>query len=411
MGRRAIELSPLEVARLTAPGFYSVGVVPGLALQITSRGTRSWILRIRVAGKRRDMGLGAFPGVTLAGAREKARVMREQVDNGIDPILDRRLKKSALTAELARSITFTQATDGFLKDKAAGWKNAKHAAQWAATLEQYAFPVIGKLQARDVDLPHVLAILRPLWEVKTETASRLRGRIDNILDWATVHGYRAGPNPARWKGHLDKLLPAPSKVSKVEHLAALPYQQINLFLNNLHLMEGIAARAVEFAIITAARSGEVRGATWDEINLQDAVWTIPAERMKAGKEHRIPLSDRALQLLLALPRSEDSEHVFPSPRGKELSDMSLSAVLRRMAAGFTVHGMRSTFRDWAGETTGFPREVIEHALAHQIKDRAEAAYARGSLFEKRRRLMAEWSTYAYTPAAAGATVTPIRGGV
>ncbi|MDD5365335.1 MAG: integrase arm-type DNA-binding domain-containing protein [Gallionellaceae bacterium] len=410
MGKRAIELSALEVSRLAKPGLHFVGVVAGLALQVTATGARSWIMRIRIAGKRRDMGLGGYPDVTLAGAREKARQIRDMADQGIDPILERRLKKSALAAELAKSITFSQAAEQFIKDKSPEWKNAKHAAQWSATLEQYAYPVIGKMHVMDIELPHILNILRPIWTTKTETASRLRGRIDNVLDWATVQGYRTGPSPARWKGHLDKLLAAPAKTAKVEHHAAMPYQQINGFLAALGGMEGIAARAVEFAILTAARSGEVRGATWAEIDLQAGVWTIPEERMKAGKEHRIPLSDRALSLLIALPRLADTETVFFSPRGGVLSDMSLTAVMRRMEIDATVHGFRSSFRDWAGETTAYPREVIEHALAHQLKDKAEAAYARGTLFDKRRRLMDDWAKFCGTVQATAGKVLVMRKG-
>lgn len=412
MGRKASELGALEVSRLTGEGLHFVGGVAGLALQVrASRDgktvARSWVLRVTVAGKRRDMGLGGYPDVTLAGAREKARKMREMVDSGQDPILERRIAKSKLAAELAKSITFQRAAEGFLKDKSPEWKNAKHAAQWSATLEQYAYPVIGKMQVRDIELAHILSILRPIWTTKTETASRLRGRIDNVLDWATVHGYRTGPSPARWKGHLDKLLAKPSKAAKAGHHAAVVYQRVGEFITDLRQRDGMSARALEFTILTAARSGEVRGATWAEFDLKSGIWTVPAGRMKAGKEHRIPLSARALALLASLPKLDKGELVFWSPRGGKLSDMSLTAVMRRMGMSETVHGFRSTFRDWAGETTGYPREVIEHALAHQLRDKAEAAYARGTLFEKRRRLMEDWAEYCFT-ASAGGTVLPLR---
>lgn len=412
MGRKAFELGAMKVSNLTEKGLHFVGGVAGLALQVKPSQdgktvSRSWVLRVTIAGKRRDMGLGGYPDVTLAGAREKARKMRDMVDSGIDPIQERRIAKSKLAAELAKSITFMQAAESFLKDKSPEWKNAKHAAQWGATLEQYAYPVIGKMFVRDIELAHILNILRPIWTTKTETASRLRGRIDNVLDWATVHGYRTGPSPARWKGHLDKLLAKPSKTAKVEHHAAVPYQQINEFITDLRDKDGMSARALEFTILTAARSGEIRGATWNEFDLKAGIWTIPEGRMKAGKEHRIPLSSRALALLASLPRLDGADVVFGSPRGGKLSDMSLTAVMRRMGMRETVHGFRSTFRDWAGETTGYPREVIEHALAHQLKDKAEAAYARGTLFEKRRRLMHEWAEYCYTASANGAIV-PLR---
>ncbi len=255
----------------------------------------------------------------------------------------------------------------------------------------------------------MLKVLEPIWTIKTETASRLRGRIENVLDWASARKFRKGENPARWRGHLDKLLPKPSKVARVEHHAALPYQEIGAFMAELRQREGFGARALEFAILTATRSGEVRGATWDEINLRDKIWTIPEGRMKAGKEHRVPLSDVAVMLLKGLPRFEGSALVFPSASGKMLSDMTMTATLKRMGrSGLTAHGFRSTFRDWAGELSTFPREVIEHALAHQLKDKAEAAYARGSLFDKRRKLMVAWEKYCDRIGVVSNNVTAIR---
>ena len=396
MGRKATELNALAVSRLQEPGLHFVGGVSGLALQVTVTGARTWVVRIRVAGKAREMGLGSYPTVTLANAREKARAARDLVEAGKDPIAERRAKKTALAADLQKSVTFEWCAREFIKDKSPEWKNAKHASQWTATLEQYAFPVIGKMLVKDVELPHVMAILRPIWKDKTETATRVRGRIDNVLDWATVHEYRSGPSPARWKGHLDKLLSAPNKTAKVEHHAALPYGEMGAFMARLSEQEGMGARALQFAILTAARSGEVRGATWAEIDLNAGTWTIPEGRMKAGKEHRIPLSQSAIDLLKKLPRIAGTDLAFPAPRGGALSDMTLTAVLRRMSVNVTAHGFRSTFRDWAGETTAHPREVIEHALAHQLKDKAEAAYSRGTLFDKRRRLMDDWAKYCGT---------------
>lgn len=408
MGRKATELNALAVSRLHEPGLHFVGGVSGLALQVTATGARTWVVRIRVAGKAREMGLGSYPTVTLAAAREKARAARDLVEAGKDPIAERRAKKTALAADLQKSVTFEWCAREFIKDKSPEWKNAKHASQWTATLEQYAFPVIGKMLVKDVELPHVMAILRPIWKDKTETATRVRGRIDNVLDWATVHEYRSGPSPARWKGHLDKLLSAPNKTAKVEHHAALPYGEMGAFMERLSEQEGMGARALQFAILTAARSGEVRGATWAEIDLNAGTWTIPEGRMKAGKEHRIPLSQSAIDLLKKLPRIAGTDLAFPAPRGGALSDMTLTAVLRRMSVNVTAHGFRSTFRDWAGETTAHPREVIEHALAHQLKDKAEAAYSRGTLFDKRRRLMDDWAKYCGTVLTIADNVLELR---
>lgn len=408
MARKAKELSALEVNRLTKPGFYAVGGVAGLALQITPSGARSWILRATVGTRRRDIGLGGFPDVTLAGAREAARLARDKIKNGIDPVEESKAKRNALAAAQASAITFSDAAAKYIAAHESGWKNAKHAAQWSATLETYAYPTIGKLRVSSIETAHVIAILETIWTTKTETASRLRGRIESVLDWATVRGFRKGENPARWRGHLDKLLPARSKVRKVDHHAALPYSQVGAFMADLSKVEGMGARALEFAILTGTRSGEVRGATWAEIDVSAAVWTIPESRMKAGKEHRIPLSDSAIALLNTLPRIVGTDLVFPSAKNSTLSDMTLTAVLRRMEKPVTAHGFRSSFRDWAGETTAYPREVIEHALAHQLKDKAEAAYARGTLFDKRRRLMTDWAKHCGT-VQPEASVTPIRG--
>lgn len=409
MPRKAKELSALEVNRLTAPGLHFVGGVAGLAMQINDSGARSWILRATVGARRRDIGLGGFPDVTLAGAREAARTARAKIKEGIDPVEESKAKRSALVAAQAAAITFGEAAAKFIEAHESGWKNAKHAAQWSSTLETYAFPTIGKIRVSDIETAHVITILEKIWTTKTETASRLRGRIESVLDWATVRGYRKGENPARWKGHLDMLLPARAKVQKVEHHAALDYREVGAFMAELAKIEGMGARALEFAILTVARSGEVRGATWAEIDEKAGIWTIPAGRMKAEKEHRIPLTSTALALLAKLPRIAGTDLIFPNSNEtpSALSDMTLTAVLRRMGVAVTAHGFRSTFRDWAGETTAYPREVIEHALAHQLKDKAEAAYARGTLFDKRRRLMADWAKHCATVASTG-SVTAIR---
>lgn len=393
MPKIAKELSALAVQRLTTPGLHAVGGVAGLLLQVKDSGARTWILRVRVGGKRRDMGLGGFPTVTLAMARERAREARLAVDQGIDPVEQRINARKAAAASSQSNITFEQAARQFVEAKRHEWKNEKHEAQWSSTLDQYAFPVIGRLHVRDIQLSHVLKILEPIWTQKTETASRLRGRIESILDWATVRHYRDGLNPARWKGHLDKTLAAPNKVARKRHFAALPWAQMPGFMAELRKRDGISARALEFGILCASRSAEIRGALWSEIDLDAALWVIPADRMKAEKEHRVPLSQAAVDLLRTMPRLAGSELVFPSPRGKELSDMSLTAVLRRMNLDVTQHGFRSTFRDWSAEATNYPREVAEMALAHTIGDKVEAAYRRGDLFEKRRAMMDEWATY------------------
>jgi len=364
-----------------------------LALQILPGGGRTWVLRATMGGKRRDMGLGGFPDVTLADARAAARKARELIREGLDPINEARAALSANRASRVKDITFEQAALAYMAAHEAGWRNAKHAQQWRNTLETYAFPIIGPLIVKDVGVPHILTILEPIWKKKTETATRLRGRLEQVLDWATARGYREGLNPARWRGHLDKLLARPSKVAKVEHRAALPFTEIGAFMKQLRAADVMGARALEFAILTAARSGEVRGATWSEIDLSAKVWTVPAARMKANREHRVPLSATVLTFLARLPRMAGSDLVFPAPRGGPLSDMTLSAVLRRMKVPAVPHGFRSTFRDWASERTSYPRDAAEMALAHTIGDKVEAAYRRGDLFEKRRRMMADWAAF------------------
>lgn len=426
MPRVAKELSAAEVRRLTEPGFYAVGGVAGLHLSVRNEQARSWILRTRVGSLRRDIGLGGFPDVTLAGAREAAREAKEKIRAGIDPVAERRELRSQLLAQQAREVTFADAAAEVIKNKQAEASNPKHAAQWASTLKTYAFPVLGKMAVADIEIAHVLKVLRPHWETKTETMTRVRQRVEAVLAWATANGHRSGDNPAAWRGNLDAVLPKPSKVAKVKGHAALPYACAAEFMADLRTRDGLAAKALEFTILTASRSGEVRGATWDEIDLAAKVWTVPADRMKAKVEHRVPLSPAAVSLLEALPRMEGNPLVFPAPRGGEMSDATMAAVIKRMNANrpegeaytdpkqdkrpITVHGFRSTFRDWAGESTAYPGEAIEQALAHTIRNAAEAAYRRGDMLEKRRRLMADWADYLAAPAGSAGSVTPIRRG-
>jgi integrase len=408
MPKKAAELGPLAVSRLKTPGLHPVGGVSGLRLQVSATGARSWILRTMIAGRRCDKGLGGFPDVSLAVARESAKRVRNLIAEGVDPIEQNRVTRSALAASVAAAWTFDQCAEKYIEAKTPEWSNAKHAAQWTSSLETYASPFIGNLLVRDVGLPHVLDVLRPIWETKTETATRVRSRLEAVLDWAATSGYRDGVNPARWKGHLENILAAPRKVTKVEHHAALPVADLGAFMAKLRAAEGKGARALEFAILTAARSGEVRGATWEEIDLDAATWIVPAERMKASKEHRVPLSDAAVDLLKSTAKESRKGLVFVAPRGGALSDMTLSAVLRRMKVAAVPHGFRSTFRDWASELTAYPSEMAEMALAHTIDSKVEAAYRRGDLFEKRRAMMADWATFCALVKKAVTVTTPIR---
>ncbi|MCU0732980.1 MAG: integrase arm-type DNA-binding domain-containing protein [Hyphomonas sp.] len=411
MPRKAKTLSAIEVRRLVKPGLHAVGEPDGLCLQVRPAVgdgvARSWILRTLVGGKRRSVGLGSFEDVTLAQARELAREMKLGIrQKGADPIAER---QQARLARIRRQTTptFDACRDEFLRAKTKEFANPKHAAQWLSTLETYASPHIGTLPVDAIELEHVLEVLVPIWNAKPETASRVRGRIESVLAYARAKKHRHGDNPARWRGGLDAVLPKPAKVKTVKHHAAMPFAQLPEFWPQLAAREGTAARALQFAILTACRSGEVRGAKWAEIDLEAAVWIIPAARMKAGKEHRVPLSPPALALLQGLPRVNDL--VFPAPRGGEMSDATMAAVLKRMERPeITVHGFRSTFRDWAGETTNFERETIEHALAHQLKNKAEAAYARGTLMAKRKALMQAWADFA-TGKAPASNVVPLRG--
>ncbi len=394
MPKVAKELSALEISRLTAPGMVAVGGVAGLYLHVNRSGGRCWILRALIGNRRRDMGLGGYPTVTLAGAKERARAARQAIDQGVDPIAERQQAKSALAASQATAKTFEQCAIEYIERHRDTWANAKHAAQWASTLEAYAYPVMGKLLVSDVGQAHVLACLEPIWKTKTETATRVRGRIEKVLDYATVRKYRTGENPARWKGHLEQLLPAPGKIAKVEHHRALPVDAMGAFMAQLRKQPGTAAKALELAILCASRSGEVRLATWREFDFDAKIWTIPGERMKAKVQHRVPLSESAMRILREHSnQSSPDALVFPAASGKPLSDMTLTALTRRMGIDAVPHGFRSTFRDWCAECTNYPRDLAEQALAHKLENKVEAAYLRSDVLEKRRALMQAWADH------------------
>jgi integrase len=411
MARTIGKLTALKVDKAKRPGMYGDG--GGLYLRVTDDGAKNWVFRYMLNGRPRWMGMGPLHTVSLAEARKRAGEHRLRRHDGIDPIEARRAERLRARLDAAKAVTFKECADSYIRSHRAGWRNEKHAAQWEATLAAYAEPIMG-LAVQTIDTALVLKCLEPIWTAKPETAGRVRGRIESILDWAKVRGYRAGENPARWKGHLDHLLPARGKVRKVEHHAALPYAELPSFLVALREQDGIAARALEFAILTAARTGEAIGARWGEINLLDKVWTVPANRMKAGKEHRVPLCPRVLAILeeMQVHRSADDGFVFPGGKpGKPLSNMAFLMLLRRMDRDdLTAHGFRSSFRDWAAERTNFPAEVAEMALAHTVSDKTVAAYNRSDLFDRRRRLMQQWATFCTTPPAQErqSNVAPIR---
>jgi integrase len=370
----------------------------GLYLQVTE-GTsgalhRSWLYRFSMSGRERQMGLGSLEMVLLADAREKAVEARKLVKEGKDPIEAKHAARAALALEAAKAMTFDQCREAYIQSHGAGWRNTKHAAQWTNTLKTYVSPVIGKMPVQSIDTGLVIKVLEPIWTTIPETAGRVRGRIEAVLDWAKARGYRESENPARWRGHLDKLLPAQSKIRVVKHHAALPYGEIPDFIASVRSRDAVAASALEFAILTAARTGEVIGARWSEIEVTGKLWTVPADRMKAGRDHRVPLCDTALAVIARMQKIKTNEFVFPGERRAMLSNMALLMLLRRMnRTDLTSHGFRATFRTWAAERTNFPREVIEAALAHVVGDETERAYQRGDLFEKRRQLMTAWGAY------------------
>lgn len=398
MAKQIEKLTPEFVATVDKPGMYPDGL--GLYLQVSKWQTKSWLFRYSQNYRLRSLGLGACHTVTLTEARKRAKQARQQLLDGNDPIDTKHEKRRAALATRARMMTFDQCATAYIEAHRHGWKNPKHADQWTNTINTYASPTIGSLAVSAVDTALVMKVLQPIWTTKTETATRLRGRIESILGWATVSGYRSGDNPARWRGHLDNLLPKRSKVAKVAHHPALPYSEMAGFIKQLRAQAGVAALALEFTILTATRTGEIIGARWDEIDLASKTFTIPSERMKAEREHRVPLCTRAIKILKEL-LPLGGEFVFPGLKPKKpLSNMAMLKVLQRMGRGdLTVHGFRSTFRDWAAERTEYPHEMAEMALAHTIDNKVEAAYRRGDLFKKRIRMMQDWQKHCETISA------------
>lgn len=401
MARQLNRLTAIAVTRAKKPGYYSDG--GGLFLRIGPTGAKSWSFRYKVAGKTHEMGLGPTHTIKLVEARQRAQHARKQRLDGIDPIAARRATRARQEAAAAKAMTFRQAAERYFAAHRAGWV-PDHAKIWERSLSIHAHPIIGHIAVADVELAHIMSVLEPMWLRKTHTANAVRSRIEAVLGWATTHGYRSGDNPARWRGHLENLLPKQSKVRPIVPFAALPYADINDFMARLRQQPSISARALEFAILTGTRTGEVLGTEWSEIDLSDRLWIIPAKRMKARREHRVPLSDPAVELIDALPRG--GEHVFQGATGSVLEGTALLMVMRRMGKrGTTVHGFRSTFSTWAAERTNYSFEVREMALAHLVGNQVERAYQRSDLFERRRRLMQDWAAFCSTPAASGEVVT------
>jgi integrase len=392
MARKINQLTALRIQRIKGRGLYPDG--SGLYLQVSGT-SKSWIYRYMLDGRERYMGLGSYPIIGLAEARTKVAAQRKLKQDGVDPIDARQAQKRNAKIQAASTVTFKAAAEKYLATHSPSWKNKVHIRQWSTTLEHYVYPALGSETVGAIDLDLVLSVLEPIWRSKTETASRVRQRIETILDWASAHNYRQGENPARWRGHLDKLLPRRSQIRTVRHQPALPYLQIGKFVEALRHQKGIAPLALELLILTASRTNEVIGARWSEFDLTHGVWSVPASRTKTGREHRVPLSARALALLNRLYSTASNEVVFSaSAVGHPLSNNALLSVLTRMnQSSYTVHGFRSTFRDWASERTSHSSEAIEMALGHSIRNKVEAAYRRGDLFLKRQTLMEDWARY------------------
>jgi integrase len=405
MARPLHRLTAIKVQRAKRPGMYADG--GSLYLRVAEGGSKQWIFRYVVNGRMRDMGIGPEHTLSLAEAREKARDARKLLLDDIDPIDSKHARKAALRAADARAMTFRQCAEGFIKDNEASWRNAEHRRQWISSLQQYAYPVLGSLPVAAIDTPLVLKVIKPLWERAPETARRVRGRIENVLGWATVHHYRSGDNPARWNGLIEHALP---DRPKAEHHVALPHTEVPAFIAKLRQNGSTAARCLEFLILTGVRLNEARGAAWDEVDMDGAVWTVPAERTKANKDHKVPLSDAALAILKAMQAIRRGDYIFAGRNGDAPIGKNVPTQITKQIGGaeLTTHGFRSSFRDWASERTSFPREVAEMALAHAIPNAVEAAYRRGDLFDKRRKLMEAWADYCGKPAASGKVVA-IRG--
>lgn len=397
----------------------------GLFLLVKDTGKRSWVFRYKLTGQERDMGLGGASGpgsVTLAEARAKAVELRKLVRAGVDPIADRAAAAAQVAAnaqaKAVQAIAFKAVASAYIAANEVGWRNPKHRAQWQSTLETYAYPHMGDLPVGEIATSHVMAALEPIWNAKPETASRVRGRIESVLDYARAREWRTGENPARWRGHIANMLPARTKAARVKHHPALPWRETGTFMAALRDRDAVAARALEFTILTAARSGEVLGASWQEIDLGSALWIVPATRMKAAREHRVPLSIAAVAVLREMAKlrpvgdADDAPFVFPGTKpGQPLSQMAMLMLLRRMErSDLTTHGFRSTFRDWCAEATSYPNEMAEIALAHTVGDKVEAAYRRGDMIEKRRRMMDDWAKFCARKTDVSANVTPIRAG-
>ncbi|HXC28709.1 MAG TPA: tyrosine-type recombinase/integrase [Stellaceae bacterium] len=421
------------IVKAAKPGYAADG--GNLFLQISKGGSASWVLRYRIDGRLREMGLGALHTITLAEARDEATAIRKKLKAfrdgkiDLDPLAEKRAKLAQRKAEAAKAMTFKQCGDAYFKTHQAEWRNPKHVTQWRSSLDAYVYPLLGGLAVEAIDTGLVAKVLEQpvdagggkkgqLWTTRTETASRVRGRIEMILDWAKVRGYRTGENPARWRGHLDQMLPKPAKAKKAvrvatgrpEHFVAMPYDDVPAFMVELRELDAVAAYALELTILTATRTSEVLGARWDEIDMANWLWAIPSTRMKAGKEHRVPLSDAAIAILSKMLDLRSGDYVFPGRgSGKPLGNMAMNMMLRRMKRDdLTVHGFRSTFSDWCAEQTAFASEVREMALAHTVGDKVEAAYRRGDLFEKRRQLAEAWAKFCARPAAGGDNVVALR---
>jgi integrase len=420
MPKIAKELSAIEVKRLASPGWHAVGGVAGLLLQIRQPAkdgaplARSWILRLRIAGERQLIGLGSYPQVSLAEAREQARKLSAEARGGVNLIARKRAQRSALIAAASRNKTFKDCAEAYMKAHASDYSNDKHRKQWASTLESYAYPIVGTMLVADITMRHVLEVLLQdtvhrngsrgkLWYTKPETAKRLLDRIKTVLDYATVSEYRSGMNPATWKGYLDSQLPSTRGLKEVEHFPSLPYEQIGDFMVHLRQKDSISAKALEFLILTDMRSGSVRQATWSEIDFTKQLWIIPPKHFKTRVEFRVPLQPQAIALLKQLPRINDSDRIFPNGQGKPLSDMALNQLMRGMHErgefkGEAVpHGFRATHRTWAAEQTDYPEEVRKLASGHAVGDAVKEAYQRTDLLEKRRNLMNDWANFLDQP--------------